>query len=177
MRLRKTFLGIFFLLAANERAPCNRSHVTWMARDLKETSDKGKAAVYTQTPYDFSIDLLIIIFCHLHVNNASNILLLLCFMRRASCVVTSITRTADFAAATFAAQRWLLLLTRDFETGSTIFRGSYSTLGRATAYTLCDWHPAKIPNSRDSVPESGYIYSSIAEASRDREGSEQKKGK
>ena len=26
--------------------------------------------VYTQTPYDFSIDLLIIIFCHLRVNDA-----------------------------------------------------------------------------------------------------------
>ena len=61
-----------------------------------------------------------------------------------------------------------MLVTRGFETGSTVFQGSSSTLGRGTANTLCDWHLAKIPNSRDSVPGSGYN-SSIAEASRDRE--------
>ena len=42
----------------------------------------------------------------------------------------------------------------------TCYGGSFPTAkecSRATAYTLCDWHRAKIPNSRDSVPESGYI--------------------
>ena len=96
----------------------------------------------------------------------SNILLLLCFMRRASCVVRSITRMADFCCCNVCCSEVVVAAYPRFWDWVYRISRQLLDLGRATAYTLCDWHRAKIPNSRDSVPESGYN-GSIAEASRD----------
>ena len=80
-------------------------------------------AVYKQTPYDFSIDLLIINFCHLPLW-CSLILQLLCFMCCQKHIMATEAR----------------LLQRDLQFGCTIFQVRCSS--RAAAYTA--WYVIRI---------------------------------